>query len=331
MWTTDDNHGAQTQFHTGRHMLDGEFPTLGAWVHYGLGLAQRQPAAVRLDGQPRVLERQGRPLPRPGARRGAGARRSGQPARLRQARSAASRAAEQKAGFELVGKLNQLRGDRVPGRPGARRPGSRATNSRSGCRSRCRRCSTSPNETAETKKLYGLDRAGDEATSAAAAGRAAARRARRAVRPGSARGRRRGRVGRARRPEGEPREELPRGRSADRRAAQRPEAHAGCSNDTIVVFATRVRPHAGHAGQRRPRPSHLRLQRLDGRRRAEGRRSSTARPTRSASTPSRTGTTSPTSTRRSCTSSGSTRASSKSPAASGSTSTTATPIQEIIA
>lgn len=36
MWTTDDNHGAQTQFHSGRHMLDGEFPTLGAWVHYGL-------------------------------------------------------------------------------------------------------------------------------------------------------------------------------------------------------------------------------------------------------------------------------------------------------
>jgi hypothetical protein len=37
MWTTDNDHGAQTQFHTGRHMLDGQFPTLGAWVHYGLG------------------------------------------------------------------------------------------------------------------------------------------------------------------------------------------------------------------------------------------------------------------------------------------------------
>lgn len=37
MWTTDDNHGAQTQFHSGRHILDGDFPTLGAWVHYGLG------------------------------------------------------------------------------------------------------------------------------------------------------------------------------------------------------------------------------------------------------------------------------------------------------
>jgi len=37
MWTTDSNHGAQAQFHSGRHMNDGEFPTLGAWVHYGLG------------------------------------------------------------------------------------------------------------------------------------------------------------------------------------------------------------------------------------------------------------------------------------------------------
>src|SRR5262245_13303805 len=37
MWTTDSNHGAQTQFHSGRNMLDGEFPTLGAWIHYGLG------------------------------------------------------------------------------------------------------------------------------------------------------------------------------------------------------------------------------------------------------------------------------------------------------
>ncbi|HWB14168.1 MAG TPA: DUF1501 domain-containing protein [Pirellulales bacterium] len=37
MWTTDDNHGAQVQFHSGRHMLDGFFPTIGAWVNYGLG------------------------------------------------------------------------------------------------------------------------------------------------------------------------------------------------------------------------------------------------------------------------------------------------------
>ena len=36
MWTTDDNHGAQVQFHSGRHMLDPHEPTLGAWVTYGL-------------------------------------------------------------------------------------------------------------------------------------------------------------------------------------------------------------------------------------------------------------------------------------------------------
>src|SRR3954447_13644843 len=37
MWTTDNKHGAQVQFHTGRHMLEGQFPTIGSWVHYGLG------------------------------------------------------------------------------------------------------------------------------------------------------------------------------------------------------------------------------------------------------------------------------------------------------
>jgi hypothetical protein len=45
MWTTDDNHGAQLQFHTGRHLLDG------AWVHYGLGsLNDNLPQFVVLGG-----------------------------------------------------------------------------------------------------------------------------------------------------------------------------------------------------------------------------------------------------------------------------------------
>ncbi|MCA9127340.1 MAG: DUF1501 domain-containing protein [Planctomycetales bacterium] len=37
MWTEDSNHGAQLQFHTGRHRVDGFFPTIGSWVNYGLG------------------------------------------------------------------------------------------------------------------------------------------------------------------------------------------------------------------------------------------------------------------------------------------------------
>lgn len=37
LWTTDNDHGAQLQFHTGRHAIEGAFPTIGSWVHYGLG------------------------------------------------------------------------------------------------------------------------------------------------------------------------------------------------------------------------------------------------------------------------------------------------------
>jgi hypothetical protein len=36
MWTEDSNHGAQLQFHTGRHRVDGFFPTIGSWASYGL-------------------------------------------------------------------------------------------------------------------------------------------------------------------------------------------------------------------------------------------------------------------------------------------------------
>ena len=69
MWTTDDNHGAQVQFHSGRHMLDPREPTLGAWVTYGLGVDDRQPADLREHGAA-LLRRARRPLPRPGVRRG---------------------------------------------------------------------------------------------------------------------------------------------------------------------------------------------------------------------------------------------------------------------
>ncbi len=37
LWTTDNDHGAQLQWHTGRHVREGAFPTIGSWVSYGLG------------------------------------------------------------------------------------------------------------------------------------------------------------------------------------------------------------------------------------------------------------------------------------------------------
>ncbi len=49
MWTTDDNHGAQVQFHSGRHMLDPRVPTIGAWINYGLGtLNQNLPQFISM-------------------------------------------------------------------------------------------------------------------------------------------------------------------------------------------------------------------------------------------------------------------------------------------
>jgi hypothetical protein len=41
VWTTDNDHAAQTQFHTGRHIFDGTPPAIGSWVHYGLGSLNR--------------------------------------------------------------------------------------------------------------------------------------------------------------------------------------------------------------------------------------------------------------------------------------------------
>ncbi len=37
MYTTDNDHNAEFQFHTGRHSLDEQQPTIGSWISYGLG------------------------------------------------------------------------------------------------------------------------------------------------------------------------------------------------------------------------------------------------------------------------------------------------------
>ena len=56
MWTTDNNHGAQVQFHSGRHMLDPRVPTLGAWINYGLGsLSENLPQFINIG--PRFFDK----------------------------------------------------------------------------------------------------------------------------------------------------------------------------------------------------------------------------------------------------------------------------------
>lgn len=116
VYTTDDNHGAQTQFHSGRHMLDGEFPTLGAWVHYGLGsLNENLPQFISMGRREYWNAKDGHYL---GPAHDAIPIRVdpknpldyGRPARPLDAE-------EQKIGFDLVGKLNRLKGVEYPDDP----------------------------------------------------------------------------------------------------------------------------------------------------------------------------------------------------------------------
>jgi hypothetical protein len=116
LYTTDDNHGAQTQFHSGRHMLDGEFPTLGAWIHYGLGtLNENLPQFISLGRREYWNAKDGHYL---------GPLHDAVPIRIDPANpldygrpEGEVRAAEQKIGFDLVGRLNRLRGVAYPDDP----------------------------------------------------------------------------------------------------------------------------------------------------------------------------------------------------------------------
>jgi Protein of unknown function (DUF1501) len=113
MYTTDDNHGAQTQFHTGRHMLDGEYPTLGAWVNYGLGsLNQNLPDFVSIGNREYWNKKDGHYL---------GPAHDAVPVRIDPANpldygkpEGAISTAEQKTSFDLVHKLNDLRSVEYP-------------------------------------------------------------------------------------------------------------------------------------------------------------------------------------------------------------------------
>ena len=156
MWTTDDNHGAQTQFHTGRHMLDGEFPTLGAWVHYGLGtLNDNLPQFISMGRREYWNLKDGHYL---------GPAHDAVPIRVDPKNpldygkpEMPVTPEEQRLGFELTGQLNKLRAVEYPDDP--------ALDARIKSYELAFRMQKSlpevldfAKETEETHKLYGLDR-----------------------------------------------------------------------------------------------------------------------------------------------------------------------------
>ncbi|HQR09246.1 MAG TPA: DUF1501 domain-containing protein [Gemmatales bacterium] len=124
LWTTDNDHGAQLQFHTGRHVLDGPQPTIGSWAHYGLGtLNENLPSFVVL-GTPLAdccggVHGHGSHYLGPehnGIRLNVDPKNPLPFATSAQAKSAAEQAAE----FELAGKLNALSNVTYPDDPNLR-------------------------------------------------------------------------------------------------------------------------------------------------------------------------------------------------------------------
>lgn len=155
MWTTDSNHGAQTQFHSGRHVNDGQFPTLGAWVHYGLGtLNENLPQFISIGTREYWNKRDGHYL---------GPAHDAVPLRIDPANpldySSPQRPiqlADKQIGQDLTRQLNQLRGVEYPDDP--------ALAARIASYELAYRMQTSipqiidfSQETAATQTLYGLD------------------------------------------------------------------------------------------------------------------------------------------------------------------------------
>ena len=156
MWTTDSNHGAQTQFHSGRHRNDGNFPTLGAWVHYGLGsLNDNLPQFISIGNREYWNKRDGHYL---GPAHDAVPLRVdpknplvfGQPGRP-------VKAVSRKIGQDLIGELNALRGVEYPNDPAmAARIASYELAFR--MQQSVPEVMDFSRETAETTRLYGLDK-----------------------------------------------------------------------------------------------------------------------------------------------------------------------------
>lgn len=160
MWTTDNDHGAQLQFHTGRHALEGPFPTIGSWVNYGLGtLNENLPEFVVL----------GTPIADCcGGRTGHGASYLGpeydgvslavdpkQPLPFATPDRSVSRE-EQAAQFDAIGRLNRHATARYPTDP-TLRARIQAYELAARMQLAVPEVVSFDSEGAETKKLYGLD------------------------------------------------------------------------------------------------------------------------------------------------------------------------------
>ena len=122
LYTTDNDHGAQLQFHTGRHVREGAFPTVGSWATYGLGSVNQNLPGYVVLGQP-TGDCCGGEWTHGAAYLGpehAGVRIEPNPSKPLPFISAAEsgvKREEAEAGLSLLGKLNRLSGIDYPDDP----------------------------------------------------------------------------------------------------------------------------------------------------------------------------------------------------------------------
>jgi hypothetical protein len=160
IYTTDNDHAAENQIHTGRHRLDEVQPSIGSWVHYGLGsLNDNLPSYVVLGGPTRSDTRPsidsyylgprhaGIPLsldpnnPLPNGRR-----------------SPQILADEQRNEYDLIGRLNGLSAVEYP-EDANLRARIRAYELAFRMQAAVPEAVAFPSETEATRRLYGIDQA----------------------------------------------------------------------------------------------------------------------------------------------------------------------------
>lgn len=158
MWTTDNDHAAENQIHTGRHRLDEVQPSIGSWAHYGLGaINENLPKFIVLGGPTRSDTRESIAADYLGPAH-AGVPLKNDPANPLSfgTRNGSQTAREQQREFELIAALNQI--------TARENPRDQALNARIKSYELAFRMQSSvpeavqlSGETSETQSLYGID------------------------------------------------------------------------------------------------------------------------------------------------------------------------------
>lgn len=159
MYTTDNDHAAENQMHTGRHRLDEVQPSVGAWVHYGLGsLNDNLPQYVVLGGPTRPDTRPSVSAYYLGPKYNGVTIEAGKKEPLAHARRSADVLAdEQKNEYGLIGQLNRAVAERYPEDAALR---ARIRSYELAFRMQTAvpdAVELERGETEETKRLYGMD------------------------------------------------------------------------------------------------------------------------------------------------------------------------------